>query len=76
MNQIYKETGKGLSEYEVKKLIPQLKKEHDWLALTYSQCLQKVCLNLGVAFNNFFEKRAKYPNFKPGNPSNAVTHEF
>ncbi len=53
-----------LSGYDVKKLIPQLKKEHDWLTLTYSQCLQQVCLNLGVAFNNFFEKRAKYPNFK------------
>ncbi|MGB7272817.1 MAG: RNA-guided endonuclease TnpB family protein [Geitlerinemataceae cyanobacterium] len=64
MNQTYKETGFGLSGYEVKKLIPQLKKEHDWLALTYSQCLQKVCLNLGLAFNNFFEKRAKYPSFK------------
>ena len=36
-----------------------------------NQCLQQVCLNLGVAFNNFFEKRAKYPNFKskPGKPS-------
>lgn len=30
MNQTYKETGKGLSGYEVKKLIPQLKKEHNW----------------------------------------------
>jgi putative transposase len=58
------ETGKGLSGYEIKKIIPQLKKEHEWLKLTYSQCLQQVCLNLGIAFNNFFEKRAKYPNFK------------
>lgn len=24
----------------------------------------RVCLNLGVAFNNFFERRAKYPRFK------------
>ncbi len=64
MNQTYKETGKGLSGYEVKKQIPQLKKEHEWLSLTYSQCLQQVCLNLGVAFNNFFERRAKYPRFK------------
>jgi putative transposase len=71
MNQTYKQTGKGLSGYDVKKLIPQLKKEYDWLGLTYSQCLQQVCLNLGVAFNNFFEKRAKYPNFKSkhGKPS-------
>ncbi|HHP7229611.1 MAG TPA: RNA-guided endonuclease InsQ/TnpB family protein [Xenococcaceae cyanobacterium] len=64
MNQTYKDTGKGLSGYAVKKQIPQLKKEHEWLKLTYSQCLQQVCLNLGVAFNNFFERRAKYPRFK------------
>ncbi len=64
MNQTYKETGKGLSGYEVKKLIPALKKEHEWLKLTYSQCLQQACLNLGVAFNNFFERRARYPKFK------------
>ena len=54
MNQTYSDTGKGLSGYEVKKLIPQLKKEHEWLSLAYSSCLQQVCLNLGVAFNNFF----------------------
>ena len=48
MTQTYKETGKGLSGYDVKKLIPELKKEQNWLALTYSQCLQQVCLNLGV----------------------------
>ncbi|MDJ0599571.1 MAG: RNA-guided endonuclease TnpB family protein [Crocosphaera sp.] len=64
LNQTYIDTGKGLSGYEVKKLIPQLKKEYEWLSLAYSACLQQVCLNLGVAFNNFFEKRAKYPRFK------------
>lgn len=64
INQTYLETGKGLSGYEVKKLILQLKKEHEWLSLAYSSCLQQVCLNLGVAFNNFFEKQTKYPRFK------------
>ena len=64
INKTYKETGKGLSGYAVKKQIPQLKKEYEWLKLTYSQCLQQVCLNLGVAFNNFFEGRTKYPRFK------------
>lgn len=64
MNQTYKETGKGLSSYDIKKKIPSLKQEYDWLTLTYSQCLQQVCLNLGTAFNNFFEKRARYPRFK------------
>ena len=64
INQTYRDTGKGLSGYEVKKLIPQLKKEYEWLSLAYSACLQQVCLNIGVAFNNFFERRAKYPRFK------------
>lgn len=64
MSQTYQETGKGLSGYDVKRLIPQLKKEYEWLSLAYSSCLQQVCLNLGVAFNNFFEKRTKYPRFK------------
>ena len=64
MNKTYKETGKGLSGYALKKQIPHLKREHEWLKLTYSQCLQQVCLNLGVAFNNFFEGRANYPRFK------------
>jgi putative transposase len=64
INQTYKDTGKGLSGYDVKRLIPQLKKEFEWLSLAYSACLQQVCLNLGVAFNNFFEKRAGYPSFK------------
>jgi putative transposase len=64
INQTYKDTGKGLSGYDVKSLIPQLKKEFEWLSLAYSACLQQVCLNLGVAFNNFFEKRAGSPSFK------------
>lgn len=66
INETYKVTGKGLSSYDVKKLLPELKRQEAtaWLSETYSQCLQQVCLNLGTAFNNFFEKRAKYPNFK------------
>ena len=74
MNETYKETGKGLSGYEVKKTIPQLKKEHEWLSLTYSQCLQQVCLNLGVAFNNFFEKRARYPKFKSRHGKQSIQY--
>ena len=41
-NKTYKETGKGLSRYDLQKLIPDLKKEHEWLKDTYSQCLQSV----------------------------------
>jgi putative transposase len=74
MNQTYKDTGKGLSGYDVKKQIPVLKKQHDWLKLTYSQCLQQVCLNLGVAFNNFFERRAKYPKFKSKHDKQSIQY--
>ena len=51
-----------------------LKKEYDWLSLTYSQCLQQVCLNLGVAFNNFFENRAKYPRFKSKHSKQSIQY--
>ena len=74
MNQTYKDTGKGLSGYEVKKRIPQLKKEYEWLKLTYSQCLQQVCLNLGTAFNNFFERRNKYPRFKSKHGKQSIQY--
>src|SRR5512135_1344064 len=74
MNQTYLDTGKGLSGYEVKKLIPSLKKEHEWLTLTYSQCLQQTCLNLGVAFNNFFERRARYPRFKSKHGKQSIQY--
>jgi len=60
----YKNTGKGLSRNEIVKLLPQLKKELEWLTEPPSQVLQQVALDLSSAFLNFFEKRAKYPNFK------------
>ncbi len=74
INQTYIDTGKGLSGYEVKKRIPQLKKEYQWLKLTYSQCLQQVCLNLGTAFNNFFERRNKYPRFKSKHGKQSIQY--
>jgi len=45
INATYKERGKGLSSNEVKKQLPALKREHEWLKLTYSQCLQQVCIS-------------------------------
>ena len=76
MNETYNDTGKGLSGYDIKALIPKLKKqkEYEWLKLTYSQCLQQVCLNLGVAFKNFFEKRAKYPRFKSKHKKQSIQY--
>jgi putative transposase len=64
MTETYKTTGKGISAFNMKKHIPVLKAEHQWLKECYSQCLQQSVLNLSQAFQNFFEGRAKYPNFK------------
>ncbi|WP_066382966.1 IS200/IS605 family element RNA-guided endonuclease TnpB, partial [Anabaena sp. CA = ATCC 33047] len=63
-SETYKATGKGLSRNEIINLLPSLKKEYEWLTEPPSQCLQQVALDLSSAFLNFFERRAKYPNFK------------
>ena len=63
-NRLYKEAGKGLSQQGMNDRLPGLKKEFEWLAEPYSQVLQSVSLNLSRAFINFFDGRAKFPNFK------------
>ncbi|AFY77199.1 transposase, IS605 OrfB family, central region [Pleurocapsa sp. PCC 7327] len=65
-NETYKETGKGLTQIALNKVLRELKKSEDtaWLGECYSQVLQSTTLNLTKAFKNFFEKRAKYPRFK------------
>jgi len=62
----YRETGKGLSQVALNKVLPKLKKQEEtkWLAECYSQILQSTTLNLTRAFKNFFDKRAKFPRFK------------
>ncbi|WP_026097769.1 RNA-guided endonuclease InsQ/TnpB family protein [Baaleninema simplex] len=60
----YRQTGKGISGLTLKKMLPQWKRELEWLSDTYSQCLQSSVLNLSRAFVNFFEGRARYPRFK------------
>lgn len=63
-NETYKQIGKGLSRQGYNDRLPALKQEFPWLKDCYSQVLQSVSLNLSRAFVNFFEGRAKYPNFK------------
>jgi putative transposase len=62
----YKETGKGLTQIALNKLLPKLKKQEEtsWLGECYSQVLQSATLNLVTAYKNFFEGRARYPRFK------------
>jgi len=61
---VYQETGKGLGQFQLNARLPQLKAEIPWLGETHSQVLQSVSLHLSRAFVNFFERRAKYPQFK------------
>jgi putative transposase len=60
----YRETGRGLTFFQMADKLPSLKKELDWLKAADSQVLQSSVRNLAAAFQNFFEKRARYPRFK------------
>lgn len=74
-NEQYQATGKGLSHYDLTKLLPDLKKEYTWLKEPYSQTLQSTCLNLSNAFVNFFEKRGGYPRFKSKHQRQSIQYK-
>lgn len=61
---LYRETGKGLSYHAMSIRIPNLKQEFEWLGDADSQALQQSLQNLSRAYENFFQKRGKYPRFK------------
>jgi len=71
---VYRETGKGLGQFALNNRLPKLKKEFLWLTETHSQVLQAVCLNMSRAFVNFFERRAKYPNFKSKHKKQSIQY--
>ena len=73
-NKTYKETGKGISRFDMNKMLPELKEKHQWLKQTYSQCLQAVTLNLSRAFINFFENRSEYPSFKSKHSKQSLAY--
>ncbi|MEG4284789.1 RNA-guided endonuclease TnpB family protein [Microcoleus sp. A006_D1] len=72
MSQTYKETGKGVSAFTMKKQIPLWKTEYEWLKECYSQCLQSSVLNLSQAFINFFDGRTAYPTFKKRHDKQSI----
>ena len=55
-----------MSSYDLIKLLPKWKQSNDfeWLGDVSSVALQQSVCSLEAAFENFFAKRAKYPNFK------------
>jgi putative transposase len=70
----YQETGKGLGQYALNARLPSLKKEFEWLGETHSQVLQSVSLHMSRAFVNFFERRARYPNYKNKNQKQSIQY--
>jgi putative transposase len=70
----YKNTGKGLTRGYIQGLLPNLKKEFEWLKDPYSQCLQVVALNLSTAYKNFFDKRAMPPKFKSKQGRQSISY--
>ena len=61
----WEERQESLSCYTIKSMLPVWKAgEFPWLKDGDSQALQQTILNLDVAYENFFAKRAKFPRFK------------
>jgi putative transposase len=61
--QRYDNKEKRLGYAGVCALLPNWKMEHEWLSDTPSQALQQSLKDLERAYTNFFQKRAKLPDF-------------
>jgi len=62
--QSYYEEGKSLTYTATSKRLTEHKKEKEWLRNVSSVALQQKLRDLEQAFQNFFDGRAGYPNFK------------
>ena len=71
----YKATGKNENFYAQCKALTALKKQEAtaWLKDVNAQTLQFAIRCLDVAYTNFFQKRAKFPNFKSKHSKNSFT---
>ena len=71
----YRLTGKNDNYYAQAKILTTLKKQEEtaWLKEVNSQTLQFAIRSLEAAYNNFFKKRAKFPNFKSKHSKNSFT---
>ena len=72
----YKETGKGIGYYELKRQVTALKSQAEtkWLKEADSQVLQAKIADLDRAYKNFFEKRAKFPRFKSKREGQSIRY--
>lgn len=63
-NEMYKETGKGVSYGVCSSELPNLKKELPWLKEVDSIAIQSSLKNLADAYSRFFKKQNNAPRFK------------
>lgn len=71
----YKEKGVSDSYYAQSRALTELKKQEEtaWLKEVNSQTLQFALRNLETAYTNFFQKRAKLPNYHSKKGKNTFT---
>jgi len=69
----YKTNKQTLNYYDNAKSLTELKKqeEYSWLNEVNAQSLQVSLKNLDDAYNGFFKKRTKFPNFKSKHTKNS-----
>jgi putative transposase len=70
----YNETGKGLNFVALCARLPGLKDEKEWLKDCDSQVLQASLRHLAAAFENFFDKRGRYPRFKTKHKRQSIQY--
>ena len=63
-NESYQKTGKSPSCFDLIKELRSMKSEYEWLKEVNSQSLQMALRNLDNAFQKFFKKQARHPQFK------------
>ncbi|MBQ4588936.1 MAG: transposase [Bacteroidaceae bacterium] len=64
-SKLYKEKKENISSITlINRMVAELKKEKVWLNEVNSQSLQMAIRNLDAAYQKFFKKNGKYPNFK------------
>ena len=76
-NQLYKETGTGLTYNSCSSQLTELKKEINWLKEVDSISLQSALRNLEDSFKRFFKKQNQAPRFKSKkNPVQSYTTKW
>jgi len=73
--QEYLNNKKSVNYYDQSRELTQLKKKEEtkWLKETNAQSLQFSLNNLDMAYQNFFNKRVKFPRFKSKKSKNSFT---